>query len=111
MDWQAVKDQAEEMLQEFFGLFSGPRHVAYKRAGFREGMDPDSHALDAWRCRVLTQAAGRSLPAFDSGKITPATLSDLAQLSRFKDGPRRALELLDGCIAVYCRACGASRCR
>lgn len=95
LDWQAVKDEAEEMLQEFFGLFSGPRHFAFNRAGFREGVNPDAHALDAWRCRILTQAAERSLPAFESGKITPATLSELAQLSRFKDGPKRALELLE----------------
>lgn len=94
LDWQAVKNEAEEMLQEFFGLFPGPRHFAFNRAGFRDGVEPDAHALDAWRCRVLTHAAERSLPAFDSGKITPATLSDLAQLSRFKDGPMRALELL-----------------
>lgn len=94
-EWQAVKDQAEEMLQEFFGLFSGPRNFAFNRAGFREGVVPDAHALDAWRCRVLTQAAKRSLPAFDSGKITPATLSELAQLSSYKDGPKRALELLE----------------
>lgn len=95
LDWQAVKGEAEEMLQEFFGLFSGPRHFAFNRAGFREGVNPDARALDAWRCRVLTQAAERSLPAFDSGRITPATLSDLAQLSQFDDGPRRALELLE----------------
>jgi HTH-type transcriptional regulator/antitoxin HigA len=95
LDWQVVKDEAEEMLQEFFGLFSGPRHFAFNRAGFREGVDPDAHALDAWRCRVLTLAAECSPPAFDSGKITPATLSELAQLSRFKDGPRRALKLLE----------------
>lgn len=95
LDWQAVKDEAEEMLQEFFGLFSGPRHFAFNRAGFGEGVDPDAHALDAWRCRVLTQAAECSLPAFDSGKITPATLSELAQLSRFNDGPRRAQVLLE----------------
>jgi HTH-type transcriptional regulator/antitoxin HigA len=94
-DWQAVKDEAEEMLQEFFSLFQGPRHFAFNRAGFREGVNPDARALDAWRCRILTEAAQRSLPAFDSGKITPAMLSELAQLSRFKDGPRRALDLLE----------------
>ncbi len=95
LDWQRVKGDAEEMLQEFFGQFSAPRHFAFNRAGFREGVEPDAHALHAWRCRVITQAAERSLPSFESGKITPATLSGLAQLSRFKDGPRRALEWLE----------------
>lgn len=95
LDWHAVKDEAEEMLHEFFSRFSGPRHFAFNRAGFHEGTNPDAHALDVWRCRVLTLAAERSLPAFESGKITPATLTELAQLSRFKDGPKRALERLE----------------
>jgi HTH-type transcriptional regulator/antitoxin HigA len=95
LDWQVVKDQAEEMLQEFFGLFSGPRHVAFNRAGFREGENPNADALDAWRCRVLTRAADRSLPAFERESITPAMLSELAQLSRFDDGPKRAIDLLE----------------
>jgi HTH-type transcriptional regulator/antitoxin HigA len=95
MEWQAIKDQAEEMLQEFFGHFSGPRHFAFNRAGFREGADPDTNALDAWRCRVLTLATKRSLPAFDSSKITPATLTELAQFSGVKNGPKLAVEFLN----------------
>jgi HTH-type transcriptional regulator / antitoxin HigA len=95
LDWQAVKGEAEEMLQEFFSLFSGPRHFAFNRAGFREGETPNADALDAWRCRVLTRAAERSLPAFERESITPAMLSELAQLSRFEDGPKRAKDLLE----------------
>lgn len=94
-NWLAIKHEAEEMLQEFFSHFPGPRHFAFNRAGFREGVNPDANALDAWRCRVLTQAARRSLPTFDSSKISPATLTELAQCSSAKNGPKRAVELLE----------------
>ena len=94
LDWAEVKGEAEEMLQAFFSLFSGPRHLAFNRAGFRDSSELDERALDAWRCRVLTVAGRRDLPAFDPGQISPTTLSELAQLSRFKDGPRRALAFL-----------------
>jgi len=101
LDWSEVKGEAEEMLQAFFSMFSGPRHFAFNRAGFRDSSQLDECSLDAWRCRVLTVAGKRPLPAFDPGEITPTTLSELAQLSRFRDGPRRALEFLqDRGIAV-----------
>jgi HTH-type transcriptional regulator/antitoxin HigA len=70
--------------------------MALLRQKVRTGAKVDMHALFAWQARVL-QLARRwrmSAPPVSNGAHTHSWITELIQLSRYEDGPARAIEFL-----------------
>jgi HTH-type transcriptional regulator / antitoxin HigA len=70
----------------------------------RTNAKTDPCALKAWCLQVLAQAnEKRPRTRYKRRTITPKFLSEIARLSRFEDGPRRAEEFLrkHGIVLVY----------
>ena len=71
------------------------RQPAFLRHRARLGADMDQYALWAWQCRILVLAnAVRLDGGYSRDRIDSAWLRDLAQQSRYDDGPLRARRLL-----------------
>lgn len=88
----------EEKLREFLSdLTQEGEAFAFFRRKFR-GTEVDEksyYSTLAWSARVLVRAkALRTLPKFETLKITPETLRDLARLSWFENGPILAVQFL-----------------
>lgn len=90
---------AVAMLNGFFAPLGGvdAAPALYRRATHvRSGREMDAFGLVAWTTRVLSRACtAPSAPAFDAATINDDTwLDTLVGLSRYEDGPRRAVEFL-----------------
>jgi len=71
------------------------RQPAFLRHRARFGSEMDQYALWAWQCRVLLLVRKeRPKGSYSRDSITDDWLRDLAQESRFDDGPRRAKAML-----------------
>jgi HTH-type transcriptional regulator/antitoxin HigA len=72
------------------------RQPAFLRHRARFGSDMDQYALWAWQCRVLLLARSEHLEGtYSRESLTDDWLRELAQESRFSDGPRRAKRMLN----------------
>lgn len=85
-----------EKVKEYFLHAAGPQFAtAYHRKKMRSGNVPNEYALLAWQARLLERA--RNLAAHGTlaeFKLDDRWLPDLVMLTRRKDGPRRACQLL-----------------
>lgn len=85
-----------EKLKEYFLHAAGPQlATVFHRKKMRSGTVPNEYALLAWQARVLERARDR----IESGALGELALDDqwlpeLARLTRRKDGPKRARDLL-----------------
>lgn len=71
------------------------RQPALLRHRARFGCEMDQYALWAWQCRVLLLARVETLKGtYSRTDMTDGWFKDLAQESRFVDGPRRAKRIL-----------------
>ena len=81
----------------YFLNAAGPTFAtAYHRKKIRSGRVPNEYALLAWQVRILerarARAAKRGVPEFVHEDVW---ISDLVELTRLIDGPRRACHLLE----------------
>jgi len=92
---QDLIDHAEESLRRLIDKAGGPRVATlplYRKNGHRRiNAKTDPYALKAWCWRVLG-LANESPPLVDyrPGTVTEAFMREVAQLSIYEDGPRRA---------------------
>jgi HTH-type transcriptional regulator/antitoxin HigA len=93
-----IKDHAEQLLRELMDRAGGMEVTAplcRKNDGGRRNAKMDSYALAGW-CMFVLAKAGESKPkvAYKRGVITRAFLREVAKLSAFDDGPKRAQKYL-----------------
>ena len=92
-------DNAEKTMRGLIDRAGGPEVAGaalYRRNDhLRANAKTDSYALNAWCWRVLA-VANEHRPQVDyvPGVVTPKLLADVARLSWFEDGPRRARSFL-----------------
>ena len=93
-----AKESAEELIRQFIRGFESysPTGVRLRAPLFQEGARPmDQYALHVWQIAVLKKARAQRLTAtYRPGCITPVWLRELAQLSRFEQGPHLARVML-----------------
>ena len=103
LDWipdaADLKDRAEEIMRGLVQRAGGPQVAAAsmfrKNDHRRVNAKTDEYALSAWCWEVLARANARPPSAtYLPGTVTPGLLRNIAQLSRFEDGPRQAVDLL-----------------
>ena len=92
-------DRAEEVIRELVERAGGPGVAAaplYRKNGHRRvNAKADPYALRAWCWRVLGLAnEGPPQAAYQPGTVTDRFMREIALLSVFEDGPRRAQERL-----------------
>ena len=94
-----LADRAEELIRDLIKRAGGMQVAAaplYRKNGHRRlNAKADPYALRAWCWRVLG-VANENPPqvAYQSGTVTPEFMQEVAHLSVFEDGPRRAQERL-----------------
>ncbi len=94
-----LKDRAEEIMRDLMRRAGGhsvaPASTFRRNDHRRVNAKTDEYALGAWCWQVLARANAHPPPAsYRSGTVTPGLLRNIAQLSRFEDGPRQAVGLL-----------------
>jgi HTH-type transcriptional regulator/antitoxin HigA len=94
-----VKENGERLLRDLMSRVGGIEVAAplcRKSDGARRNAKMDSYALAGWCMHVLAEA-NRAKPkkAYRKGTITRAFLREVAKLSAFEDGPKRAQNCLD----------------
>lgn len=93
-----VKDNAERVLRELMTRAGGVEVAAplcRKNDGARRNAKMDNYALAGWCLYVLAEAkASKPKQVYRKGVITQAFLREVAKLSVFDDGPKRAKALL-----------------
>ncbi len=94
-------DHAEEIIANLVER-AGGREAAmalYRKNDHRRiNAKTDEYALKAWCWQVMAMARERRpVVSYQRGSVTPEFLAEVAQLSRWEDGPRRARNLLAEC--------------
>ena len=82
--------------KEYFLQAAGPQFAtAFHRKKMHSGNVPNEYALLAWQARILERTRGK-IEAEEIGafKLDDRWLKELARLTRRKDGPKRARDLL-----------------
>ena len=83
-------------MKEYFLQAAGPQFAtALHRKKMHSGNVPNEYALLAWQARVLEQARGK-IEAEEIGafELDDRWLPELVSLTKRKDGPKRARDLL-----------------
>jgi HTH-type transcriptional regulator/antitoxin HigA len=93
-----IKDHAEQLLRDLMDRAGGMEVAAplcRKNDGGRRNAKMDSYALAAWCMHVLAKAADTKPKAiYKKGVITRGFLREIAKLSAYDDGPKRAQKYL-----------------
>lgn len=93
-----AKENAERLLRDLMTRAGGLEVAAplcRKNDGARRNAKMDSYALAGWCLHVLAEAAtSKPKKAYRKGVITRAFLREVAKLSAFDDGPKRAKHFL-----------------
>lgn len=92
--WLDAKAHAEEMLHRFFGSFRDTKQIAFNRAGFKPDAALNDFALEAWRCRIVSEAKKQDLPEYKPEEISDEFVASLVKMSQFSQGPSMAVQLL-----------------
>jgi len=88
-------DDPEQLVRPFVESVMPEPAPALLRSRVRAGSTTNPYALLAWQCRVLKIASARSLRGnYRRSAIDERWLEGLVRLSRYDDGPRRAVEYL-----------------
>ncbi len=93
-------ERADKLIAGLIRRAGGPEVAAaaacYRKHDHRRlNARTDDYALRAWCWQVMATASERSPGVtYKAGVVTPDLLGDVARLSRFEDGPRRARALL-----------------
>ncbi len=93
-----VKENAERVMRELISRAGGLEVAAplcRKNDGARRNAKMDSYALAGWCMHVLAKAgSAKPKTSYRKGIITPGFLREVAKLSAFEDGPKRAQDYL-----------------
>lgn len=93
-----IKDHAEQLLRDLMEHAGGIEVAAplcRKSDGGRRNAKMDSYALAGWCMHVLAKAGeAKTKVAYKKGVITRGFLREVAKLSAFEDGPKRAQKYL-----------------
>ena len=94
-----LRDRAEEIMRGLVERAGGPQVAAAsmfrKNDHRRVNAKTDEYALSAWCWEVLAKANAHPLSAtYLPETMSPDLLRAVAQLSRFEDGPKRAVDAL-----------------
>lgn len=93
-----INDHAEELLRDLMDRAGGLEVAAplcRKNDGGRRNAKMDSYALAGWCMHVLAKAGEAKRQAtYRKGMITRGFLREVAKLSAFEDGPKRAQKYL-----------------
>lgn len=95
----SAKTKAEELIGELIasagGMKAVPMPLCRRNDAMRQNAKTETHALLAWCLKVLATSREQRLSgSYTSGSIDLDTLSELAKLSAFEDGPKRARDAL-----------------
>ncbi len=98
---QHLKEHAEELITDLMERAGGSAHASatlYRKSSSRRvNAKTDEYALRAWCWQVLAKARENETGTnYQSCKVTPLLLREVAQLSLWEDGPLRAKNLLEG---------------
>jgi len=85
---------AEELVKTFIKQSFIEPVRALSRQRVRAGSSVNRYALLAWQCRVIALAKEEEATNYSRRAITDKWLTELAQLSRENDGPKKAVEYL-----------------
>jgi HTH-type transcriptional regulator / antitoxin HigA len=97
---RAVKDRAEEIMRGMIARAGGSAQgnlapLYRKNDQTYRNSKADDFALHAWRLELLGRARECASPTrYQAGTIDNALMKELAQLSRFKTGPKKAQKFL-----------------
>jgi len=93
-----ARAQAETLVPLFFKNAGASEFAfALHRKQVRSGAEMDQHALLAWQARVICVANEQNLPAeFCATKLDHPWLKELVKLSASPDGPRKAIDRIQG---------------
>lgn len=85
-----------ERVKEYFLHAAGPQFAtAFHRKKMRSGNVPNEYALIAWQARILERARSKiEAKEISTFQLDDRWLPDLVRLTKFKDGPKRARDLL-----------------
>jgi len=81
-----IKEQAEELLHEFFRGRENDPMLAFNRQGNGK-TEIDLFAVHAWRCRVLDKAKTMKIGKFSRESLNQALYAQLTVLSTLEEGP------------------------
>jgi HTH-type transcriptional regulator / antitoxin HigA len=84
-----------ELIQNYVSQIFKKPALGLHRKHIRANSNLDEYALLAWECRVLHLATKVTVCQYKKELLTPEWISQLVKLSRFQDGPRRAMEMLE----------------
>eukprot|EP01036_Dinobryon_divergens_P035793 gene35793-46448_t len=90
----AARAEAETLVADFIRQAIPEPVRSLQRQKVRTGGVTNPPALLAWQCRVLLLARAARRCPYAAAALTPAWQADLVRLSRFADGPVRAIEHL-----------------
>ena len=95
-----AKEHAEKLMRGLINQAGGLEFAAplsRKNDGARRNAKMDSYALAGWCMHVMAEAVRvKPMVAYKKGLITPAFLRQIAKLSAYDDGPKRAQSVLAG---------------
>lgn len=97
-----ITSKAKKTVEEIVQGFISEVGLQESGASFRRTLSGDSptptttYALYAWLARVIqrTREIKSELPPYDKSKVGDALIKEIIQLSRYEDGPRKAVQLL-----------------
>ncbi|MGC1587942.1 MAG: ImmA/IrrE family metallo-endopeptidase, partial [Rhodomicrobium sp.] len=94
-----TKANAEVLIRDFIESAGGPNAVPMplcrRNDAMRQNAKTDTYALLAWCLKALAASREQKLTGrYKSGSITLASLKELAKLSSYEDGPKRAKDVL-----------------
>ena len=87
--------ESVELLQNYVSYIYKRPALSLHRKHVRINSNLDEYALLAWECRVLHLATKVSVSKYKEELLTSEWISQLVKLSKFHDGPRRAIEMLE----------------
>lgn len=101
--WVESVTKAKKSIEEIVQSFIADMGIQDGSAAFRRTLSGDAptpttkYALYAWLARVIqkTREAKKNLPDYNKDKVGDELIRKLVQLSRFDDGPKKAVDLLN----------------
>ncbi len=93
----AIRTQGLETISQFLSPLGGLEAAQiYRREGFRlrESKKMDPLALSVWHAEAIRQAENLNLSTYSADNLNNEFLNQLAKLSTFDNGPRKAVDAI-----------------
>lgn len=100
---ESLRDKAKKTVEEVVQGFIVEMGLQEQGASFRRTLSGESstpttsYALYAWLARVIQKTRSRksALPSYDKSFMGEGFIKQIVQLSKYEDGPRKAVDLLE----------------